>query len=410
MLYLVSEMALLLLAALLLGVLIAWLVWGRQAKTGDARAVETNVGGVKVSSDLRAERSRAATLQQRCDEKDREILKLKSQLEASLTAETGLAVTRGRLGAEAEEALAQGDMSAALEAENARLRGRIGELNAQVREHQNQSEQLASLEKARAHAESEAEELRAALSEARAQEAAHGSSAADDQRVALEAEVNRLKTEMTALTAQLQGDGDEHALATRMSALKQERDQARHDMQGLRATIADLEARRARRRALDGDKDAEIIRLRSLLVPHPPSNQQNALNGGGETSEQRDAGQADAASPEAASPEAASPEAARPEAARPDMLRPEQPFGEPDDLKIISGIGPKLQQALNAQGIYHFWQIAALSEEQLAWLDENMLSFKGRIKREGWIEQAQAKHQEVYGEDYKAAMLRALGS
>lgn len=402
MLYLVSEMSALLLAALAVGVLIAWFLWRRGGKTDDGRAVETSVGGHKASSDLRAERNRAATLQQRCDEKDREILKLKSQLEASLTAQTGLAVTRGRLGEEAEEALAQGDMSAALEAENARLRGRIGELSHQVREHESQTDRLQALEQAKDEAEAEIVSLQAALVEARAQEAAHGSSAADDQRIALEAEVNRLKTEMGALLAQLEGKGDEHALATRMTALRQERDQARHDMQGLRETIADLEARRARRRALDFDKDAEIIRLRGLLVPNPPSNQQNATSG----DVPQNAAQV---AEEASTQEAAAPAPDKTVQERPAMLRLGQPFGAPDDLKTISGIGPKLSQALNDQGIYHFWQIAALSDAQLAWLDENMLSFKGRIKREGWVEQAKAKHAEVHGESFEVTRARHLG-
>ncbi len=398
MLFLIAEMSALLLAALGLGLLVAWFIWGCERKADDGRAVETSVGGHKATSDLRAERNRAATLQQRCDEKDREILKLKSQLEASLTAGSGLAVTRGRLGAEAEEALAQGDMSAALEAENARLRGRIAELSHQVREHESQTEQIEALEQAKLEAEADLESLRAELAEARTEEAAHGSSAAEDQRVALEAEVNRLKTEMAALTAQLQGEGDEHALASRMTVLKQERDQARHDMQGLRETIADLEARRARRRALDGDKDAEIIRLRGLLVPNPPSNQQNETQDGPEGTAQD--GQADLGRETVSAASAAG---------RPAMLRPGRPFGEPDDLKAISGVGPKLQQALNEQGIYHFWQIAALSDDQLAWLDEAMLSFKGRIKRDGWVEQAKSKHAELHGESYDVTKARHLG-
>ena len=61
--------------------------------------------------------------------------------------------------------------------------------------------------------------------------------------------------------------------------------------------------------------------------------------------------------------------------------------GQADDLKRISGVGPKIEGILNDLGIYHFDQIAAWTPEQVAWVD-GYLSFKGRIGREKWIEQA----------------------
>ncbi|MBU2582306.1 MAG: NADH-quinone oxidoreductase subunit NuoE [Alphaproteobacteria bacterium] len=63
--------------------------------------------------------------------------------------------------------------------------------------------------------------------------------------------------------------------------------------------------------------------------------------------------------------------------------------GTADDLKRISGVGPKLERTLNELGIYHFDQIAAWTPEAVAWVDD-YLSFKGRIGREGWIAQAKA--------------------
>lgn len=59
----------------------------------------------------------------------------------------------------------------------------------------------------------------------------------------------------------------------------------------------------------------------------------------------------------------------------------------PDDLKKIKGIGVKIEGALNKLGIYTFSQIASWSEENIAWVDEHLV-FKGRAKREEWIEQA----------------------
>jgi NADH-quinone oxidoreductase subunit E len=61
--------------------------------------------------------------------------------------------------------------------------------------------------------------------------------------------------------------------------------------------------------------------------------------------------------------------------------------GKADDLKLISGVGPKLEQMLNELGVFHFDQIAAWPGETVAWVDD-YLSFKGRIGREDWIGQA----------------------
>jgi predicted flap endonuclease-1-like 5' DNA nuclease len=59
----------------------------------------------------------------------------------------------------------------------------------------------------------------------------------------------------------------------------------------------------------------------------------------------------------------------------------------PDDLARIRGIGPVLRQQLNKLGITTFAQLAAFSEEDIRRLDE-VLDFKGRVAREGWVEQA----------------------
>ena len=58
-----------------------------------------------------------------------------------------------------------------------------------------------------------------------------------------------------------------------------------------------------------------------------------------------------------------------------------------DDLKQLSGVGPALEKKLHEAGVTTFAQIAAWTEADVADMDEK-LSFKGRIEREGWIEQA----------------------
>lgn len=61
--------------------------------------------------------------------------------------------------------------------------------------------------------------------------------------------------------------------------------------------------------------------------------------------------------------------------------------GQGDDLTVIGGVGPKIQEVLNGLGVYHYDQIAAWTSENIAWIDDH-LSFSGRIDREGWVEQA----------------------
>jgi large subunit ribosomal protein L21 len=58
-----------------------------------------------------------------------------------------------------------------------------------------------------------------------------------------------------------------------------------------------------------------------------------------------------------------------------------------DDLKKLSGVGPALEKKLHAAGVTSLAQIAAWTEADVAAIDEK-LSFKGRIEREGWIDQA----------------------
>lgn len=61
--------------------------------------------------------------------------------------------------------------------------------------------------------------------------------------------------------------------------------------------------------------------------------------------------------------------------------------GGADDLKRISGVGPKLEGTLNSLGIFHFDQIAVWTKDNIDWMDD-YLSFKGRIERDDWIGQA----------------------
>ena len=61
--------------------------------------------------------------------------------------------------------------------------------------------------------------------------------------------------------------------------------------------------------------------------------------------------------------------------------------GAPDDLTRIRGIGPSIERLLFDNGIFHFEQIAAWTTDEAAWADE-LSGFRGRVVREGWIQQA----------------------
>ncbi|MBQ0803500.1 MAG: NADH-quinone oxidoreductase subunit E [Sulfitobacter sp.] len=62
--------------------------------------------------------------------------------------------------------------------------------------------------------------------------------------------------------------------------------------------------------------------------------------------------------------------------------------GAADDLKLIKGIGPKLEKMVNSLGFFHFDQVANWTADELAWVDQNLAGFKGRATRDAWVDQA----------------------
>lgn len=81
----------------------------------------------------------------------------------------------------------------------------------------------------------------------------------------------------------------------------------------------------------------------------------------------------------------------KPQSAAVAPTRLERPRGGAGDLLTqIKGIGPKLQAALYAVGIFHFEQIAGWTSDEVAWVDENIVSVKGRASRDDWVAKARA--------------------
>ena len=71
---------------------------------------------------------------------------------------------------------------------------------------------------------------------------------------------------------------------------------------------------------------------------------------------------------------------------------------EPDDLKLIVGIGPVLERMLHSQGISNFRQIARWTDRDVADFDARFPEFPGRIVRDQWVTQARALHLSKYGD------------
>ncbi|MDQ0469314.1 30S ribosomal protein S2 [Labrys wisconsinensis] len=63
------------------------------------------------------------------------------------------------------------------------------------------------------------------------------------------------------------------------------------------------------------------------------------------------------------------------------------PRGAPDDLSKLTGVGPELEKKLNEGGLWHYWQIAAMTDADVAKVDAD-LKLNGRIARDGWVELA----------------------
>jgi small subunit ribosomal protein S2 len=64
-----------------------------------------------------------------------------------------------------------------------------------------------------------------------------------------------------------------------------------------------------------------------------------------------------------------------------------EPQGEKDDLKKIRGITKSHEKKLNERGIFHYWQIAAFTQDNLDEIDR-LLHGNGQIAKGDWVDQA----------------------
>lgn len=79
----------------------------------------------------------------------------------------------------------------------------------------------------------------------------------------------------------------------------------------------------------------------------------------------------------------------------------DKPKGEPDDLKKLSGVGPKLEEKLNALNIFTYEQVSNFTDDEISHVDET-LDFKGRIERDDWVGQAKTLMAEATADEVPA--------
>jgi predicted flap endonuclease-1-like 5' DNA nuclease len=61
--------------------------------------------------------------------------------------------------------------------------------------------------------------------------------------------------------------------------------------------------------------------------------------------------------------------------------------GKADDLKLIWGVGPKLEKLFNGASFFHFDQLAKWGAADIEWVDSQLGEFAGRAVRDKWVEQ-----------------------
>ena len=61
-----------------------------------------------------------------------------------------------------------------------------------------------------------------------------------------------------------------------------------------------------------------------------------------------------------------------------------------DDLKLIKGVGPKMEERLNNLGIYTYSQVASLTENNLDWVRDRLKSTR-QLSVENWVLSAKEK-------------------
>ena len=146
---------------------------------------------------------------------------------------------------------------------------------------------------------------------------------------------------------------------------------AQRDLDAEKARAADLEAQLAAAQGLQGDLDAKDARIAELEA---------ALDGPDEDQTFGDENAMRMAAWESGAWKVGETQ----------LGTPGVEVDHVDDLKVIKGVGPKLEGVLNGFGVQTWEQVAAFTDEDQATVNDALDSFPGRIYRDEWVPQAQA--------------------
>lgn len=396
-----------LLLAFAIGLFVGWLIWRwrrtRMTMADWGRAIEEDTGVF----DLRTERD---DLSNRLVVAQKELASVSArahEFEVDRNALTGSAATL------------RSDLESS-QSEVNRLEGELGVSTTRVRQLE------AELEAARAGAPSPASDLEAAQAAARDAEAAAEAARAEAREAADELAQARTRTSELAAATNLAADRVEE-LQAQVASLTAERDDTaerertardelhsarsevasiaplRSDLDGASTKIAALEAEvsagKARATDLETQLDAATHRATDLQTrldaaaaepapaPVTPISTFGAVdtaptaddNGTADDNRAADNGTADEIDLRAAEAPAWQTGVTKLGTAA---------AAHTDDLKVINGIGPKMESILHDFEITSWEQIAAFSPDDVGKVSAAIATFPGRIERDEWVEQA----------------------
>jgi len=135
-------------------------------------------------------------------------------------------------------------------------------------------------------------------------------------------------------------------------------------------------------------KDKEAAKTGAAPKTSGSAKDAKAKRGESGKSESKPAAAADGKKAEARTkPKKAHAQKKSPDPAASGFKKLDAPQGEADDLKLLPGVGQKLAEKLNTYGIFHFHQLASMSEDDVNEM-ESELALRGRAKRDDWVGQA----------------------
>ncbi len=319
-----------------------------RATAAEQAATQAQAQADEADRQTLAQRDAAAEAVGQASDSAAEVEELRAQLETSTADSDRLAMMEAQI----VGLRADADSVIALQAENASLQGQIADLAAIGADRDAARKELARLRLTAGEAESKlvASRLLVARAEADRDEAKTDADQANEiagDALALQRKLDKADKKIASLDASL-------------VALRQAEAQAREAHKVARA--------QARKAASAASKcEADLKRA------------QAQLNSIGQTKEPR-AVKAQAPTKKAV--------AKKTPVKKPPAKKSATPRRQRDDLKLISGVGPKLERLLNNQGITTFEQIASFSKSDIVKIDEKLENFRGRIERDNWKKQA----------------------